>query len=51
MQREAATATALVNKNNVDWIKYFKAYCTGSERERETKDREGNQKSASAQEK
>lgn len=35
MQREAATATTLVNKNNVDWIKYFKAYCTGSERERE----------------
>lgn len=37
MQREAATATAttLVNKNNVDWIKYFKAYCTGSESERE----------------
>lgn len=55
MQREAATATALVNKNNVDWIKYFKAYCTGSERERdrerEKKDREGNQKSVSAQEK
>lgn len=49
MQREAATATAttLVNKNNVDWIKYFKAYCTGSksererERERETELREG----------
>lgn len=25
MQREA---TSLVNNNNVDWIKYFKAYCT-----------------------
>lgn len=51
MQREAATT--LVNKNNVDWIKYFKAYCTSSEREREreTKDREGCQESVSAQDK
>lgn len=37
MQREA---TSLVNNNNVDWIKYFKAYCTAEAKAEQARERE-----------